>query len=150
MTGGQHGWAPPPDQYYLQAFQALAPAASQVCCVWPKGLLRAAIGRLALKSSHHVGSGAQEPASSPAAHTRLSPTHAQLHAQGATSGTLTPAELRAAVRRAFRQPPAGSSSEAELDAAFGSLRLLGEQVQLQRGSSSATTEGVHVEVLGMG
>lgn len=72
------------------------------------------------------------------------PAHAT-PVQGATSGTLTPAELRAAVRRAFRHPPVGSSQEAQLDAAFASLRLLGDQVTLQECSSSATTEGVHVE-----
>ena len=30
MTGGQHGWAPPPADFYLQSFQSLAPLAAQV------------------------------------------------------------------------------------------------------------------------
>lgn len=70
--------------------------------------------------------------------------------QGASSGTLTPADLRAAVRRAFRHPPAGASREQALDAAFASLRLLGEQQQLAEATSTAVTEGVHVEVRALG
>ncbi|PSC74841.1 Co2+ Mg2+ efflux [Micractinium conductrix] len=67
-------------------------------------------------------------------------------AEGATSGSFSPAQLRALVTRCFRHPPAGSSADDRIDWAFQSLRLLSEQIQMQRCSSSAETEGVHVEV----
>lgn len=67
-------------------------------------------------------------------------------AQGVTSGSFTPAELRALVARCFRHPPEGSGREEQLDRAFQSLRLLGDQIHMQGCSSSAETEGVHVEV----
>jgi len=57
--------------------------------------------------------------------------------QGATSGSLSPAELRALVTRCFRQPPADSSKEQQLDWAFLGLRLLAEQIQLQVGYGAA-------------
>ncbi|EFN52001.1 hypothetical protein CHLNCDRAFT_139531 [Chlorella variabilis] len=60
-------------------------------------------------------------------------------AQGVTSGSLSPADLRQLISRAFRQPPAGSSREEQLDRAFQSLRLLSDQIHMQ-------AQGVHVEV----
>lgn len=51
------------------------------------------------------------------------------------------------MQRAFRHPPAGASREQALDAAFASLRVLGDQVALQEATSTAVTQGlVHVEV----
>lgn len=68
-------------------------------------------------------------------------------AEGATSGCLTPAELRQVVRRTFRAAPAHGGSAADgLDRAFQSLRLLSQQVAHQQASSCAETQGVHVEV----
>lgn len=56
--------------------------------------------------------------------------------------------LRELVRTEFRDP-SGPASPSSLDRAIDGLRLLGEQVQLARGSSSATTRGVRVEVAAM-
>lgn len=56
--------------------------------------------------------------------------------------------LRELVRTEFRDP-SGPGSPSSLDRAIDGLRLLGEQVQLARGSSSATTRGVRVEVAAM-
>ncbi|KAL4451199.1 hypothetical protein ABPG77_009271 [Micractinium sp. CCAP 211/92] len=66
-------------------------------------------------------------------------------AEGATSGSFSPAQLRALITRCFRQP-AGASKEEQLDQAFTSLRLLSDQIHMQECSSSCQTEGVHVEV----
>jgi hypothetical protein len=64
------------------------------------------------------------------------------------SGSFISAELRDAVRSEFRSPsvpPAGGASEL-LDRAFTTLKVLLEQLHLARCSSSATTDGVRVDV----
>lgn len=55
-------------------------------------------------------------------------------AEGATSGSLTPADLRQLVRRAFRRPPEGSSPGEQLDRGFESLRQLAAQIHMHVGA----------------
>ena len=63
------------------------------------------------------------------------------------TGSFTPALLRKHVHAQFRAPPPAPSGEAELlDRGFASLRILLEQIHMAQCSSSATTDGIHVEV----
>lgn len=72
--------------------------------------------------------------------------------QGATSGSFSPAQLRALITRCFRQP-AGASREEQLDQAFTSLRLLSDQVHMQvsagpgRGQAGLSAPGVGSQAL---
>ena len=75
---------------------------------------------------------------SPQAIPRETPS-SPLYLQGVTSGSLSPAELKLLIRRSFRQPPADSSRAVQLDRAFTSLRLLGEQIRMQARFSSRAT-----------
>ena len=51
------------------------------------------------------------------------------------------------MRQQFRSPAAASLDPGQqLDRAFEALRVLGEQLHLAECSSSAQTEGIHVEV----
>jgi hypothetical protein len=55
-------------------------------------------------------------------------------AEGASSGSLSPADLRQLVRHAFRHPPEGSSRGEQLDRAFQSLRHLVAQIHMHVGA----------------
>jgi hypothetical protein len=68
-----------------------------------------------------------------------------------SSGRFTAEELRDTVRRAFRDPAAldihdNGGKQPPLDRAFEALRVLGEQTHLARCSSSATSNGIRVDV----
>ncbi|KAL6766756.1 hypothetical protein ACKKBG_A37230 [Auxenochlorella protothecoides x Auxenochlorella symbiontica] len=60
--------------------------------------------------------------------------------------TLTASSLRTLVRDQFRQPLPPDAEPNDLDRAIQGIRVLSDQIHLARGSSSATTRGVQVEV----
>ena len=63
------------------------------------------------------------------------------------SGSFTANDLRQIIRSEFRQPSSPPSNSADLmDRTFKSLRVLSEQLHMAQCSSTATTEGIRVDV----
>ena len=121
--GGEHNWSKTPAGYRVDALRRLLPWVPEVgvfvTLQWSRE--RCAAARLKL------------------------PTSPQPRPQ--ETGSFTPELLRQTARSQFRAPPPAAGGETELlDRAFTSLRVLSEQLHLARCSSTATTEGIHVEV----
>lgn len=120
MGGPQHEWAPPRDEFYLQSFKRLVPWAAQVGLLW-RGQVWRGVVRLVAGQAQPCSVAAYAAHKNRCDGTCLYAFWSSFPAlQDATSGVLTPPQLRELIRRAFRAPPPAEGGRArQLDQASG-------------------------------